>query len=602
MHVSPSKRRTTVAALATVFNAVLASTTPETPHFPGGPVQLSLTLQPQPTLQLDENLSSGPDNCNGRPKGQVTNIHGSCASAPDTPGTSEWVTCDGKQITFSYWSAANNCSGTPIFSQQMPLDQCWTHFYGARGSPVRAHCNSTGYNLTYFSLAPPRPSNLSCTISQSKDHNSLTISLRASSNATWANQVSFEVLSKEMRPFLSSTATVSPDGVAEVVVASLEADNGLASAEGLRMGARSHGLSDEEGNPAYWSEPTEEVVNCTVVHQTPEAAAREGRQVSAADSSPASSAPSRWIEVYRFVSQGKLNDFLDQHNAADLLGTVNWLTMEVPNPAPITRYCVEVLDVTLDDIITTQETDGNPRSSSFANFASCNSGQCQCMHQVDRTIARMPRKQILDMCGNHEPHPQLNNSCVCSKKSDEQSAKYVGRTPIPFPYYIFTKLMTFPLKLPKEYPPAWMPNPQGFWYSFPAAARCRPGQALGEGNCTWRREASSTLVHLDQVSAGGLNRTVQPVFDEQAYTFPVSVGLHNTAVLQRSFESLPLRLPPCGAPERAYGGAATAAAAAAAVSAEEQRMKDGTKTDAGSFLASGVSDAEESRGENIIVV
>jgi len=567
--------------------------------------------------------SDDPDHCQGKLQDHITGNLKSCGPSPTSPQAFEWAVCNSTHLTVAYFGD-ERCSGQPLFSQRMPVGKCWMHAYGARGLPVRAHCNATGYDLSTYSLAPPKPTNMSCIINQTKGGNSLSITLQASANATLVKQVSFEVLSKESRAFLSSTAPLTSSGIAEAVVASLEANDGLASAEGLRMGARSHGLSDEEGNPAYWSELTEELVNCTLLHEQVEAANEGGdiAEVALSDAESAQSPPSRWIELYRVVSGGKFNDFLDQHNAADLLGSVDWLVVPMPGGPPITRYCVEVLDVTLDGIITA-EPDGRSRNSSFANFASCNEGECECMHQVDRSIARLPRKQMEDMCGNRPAHDWLNNTCVCSAKSDWQSSKYVGRTPVPYPYYYYSKaLMTAPLEIPQGYPHPWAPDPRGYWYSFPAAARCRPGQALGEGNCTWRREDASALVYLDQVNASGLNHTFSTFNDtygDEVSTFPTSVGLQNAAILERSFESLPLRLPSCGParkssqPTRSSSSSKSAASEKTRSTIEENNKKknpgkmmetitEGKIHENDPSLARQPPEAEGAQGQEIIIL
>eukprot|EP00932_Pfiesteria_piscicida_P001199 SRR837773.11169.p3 GENE.SRR837773.11169~~SRR837773.11169.p3 ORF type:complete len:180 (-),score=50.83 SRR837773.11169:56-595(-) len=163
------------------------------------------------------------------------------------------------------------------------------------------------------------------------------------------------------------------------------------------------------------------------------------------------------------------------------------------------------------------------------------------MHQVDRMIARLPEEQMKALCSN-KPQDRVNNTCVCSDLSNQQSARHIGRAVIPLPFTFFVDAHP-PYVMPPSYPGEYAPAPEGSWYSFPGAGRCPPGAAIGAGGCTWRLEPRAETVALDDLVEAGLAMVIANA--TKAFV-PLNITLHNAWVIENVFDSLPLQKRTCG--------------------------------------------------------
>jgi len=241
------------------------------------------------------------------------------------------------------------------------------------------------------------------------------------------------------------------------------------------------------------------------------------------------------LEVYRQNVNGELPDFLDEHNSANFVSQFGTYAVMSPRDGvgrhPITRYCVELLDVMLPGIVSTMTT-GEPVLSSYADYASCMGGSCICHVLPDRIIARQPRKQISAAC------PSMTvMGCECSNRSASLSRRYTGMMPVPLPF----NLTMVSGGLAADYPPPFRSPPTGEWYSHPSAGRCPPGAAVGDAGCTWQLAPLSHSVYVADFVRLGLNRS----FETGSTSYiEEAVSLQAVEVGRRAFAAL--QLPPCG--------------------------------------------------------
>ena len=144
-----------------------------------------------------------------------------------------------------------------------------------------------------------------------------------------------------------------------------------------RVAVRAHrqGCAEDGGN-GTWSNLTWLNGPCrTSFHrQQRPAAARYQPPRAGTSSSPSSS--THWLEVFRFAEGDRtLPDFLDNHDSGDLGGDGAILFAFAGAPelehTPITRYCVEVLNVTVQNTTTTTF-HGSPVPSPYADYRSTN--------------------------------------------------------------------------------------------------------------------------------------------------------------------------------------------------------------------------------------
>jgi len=236
-----------------------------------------------------------------------------------------------------------------------------------------------------------------------------------------------------------------------------------------------------------------------------------------------------------------LPDFLDDHNTGDLVGWFSsYGSMARNETRPLTRYCVELLDVTLPGIQTASTT-GQLLEAPFADFGSCMWGTCQCMALADRMIARQTEAQIRGMC---DPIDDLGQ-CQCTKKGMELTHNYTGRSVIPVPL----RMSMGDGDLPQGYPFPYVTPVRGHWFSHPGGGRCPLGAAPGDGGCTWQRAALSHSVYTADLLAAGLNNTFHQT--GRGMAVDEATAFHNVEVGRRVLDSM--NLPPCGAPSPADG-------------------------------------------------
>jgi len=238
-----------------------------------------------------------------------------------------------------------------------------------------------------------------------------------------------------------------------------------------------------------------------------------------------------WLEVYRSTEQLRLvPDFLDNHDSGDSGGVGGLLSMSVQNTitdpgfyaSPVTRYCVEVLNVTIKDTTTTTE-DATPSDSPYADYRSTNPvwqfwqipryrplieyGEVTpgaeyaswCDLFEDRNIGQLSNNHV-ECCDSNFTSPTFQNcDACCSSASAAASRKHTGMCPVGLPIYTFAPAIgTYPNKLP----------PIGKWYSHPFGGRCPLGAAVGDDGCTWQRAPISHSLYLGELlGPGGMNRT-----------------------------------------------------------------------------------------------
>mmetsp|Transcript_102192 Transcript_102192/g.256200 ORF Transcript_102192/g.256200 Transcript_102192/m.256200 type:complete len:528 (-) Transcript_102192:106-1689(-) len=444
------------------------------------------------------------------------------------------ATCNGSSFVLNFFNGSA-CKGKSTMAIPLPVGQC-SKSPLARGMSITITCDGGNYTQVSWSSAPPAPRGAICDDHGATSGAAGTLPVKSSEvNASLIDQISFEVsLHPSGRPFIGFTAPVGTDGVARAMIP------GLRPATKYEVSVRAHRRGEQEGDPEAWSSLSATTTTCLSVGPL---AASSGPLTEPAVVASKQKVQTRWLEVYRFASNAKLPDFLDNHNAGDLVGEFPMaFTMKNVTGVPLTRYCVEILDTSLPNI-TTGNMDGAPIHSSFANFASCVQGECMCAHQVDRSIARLPARQIQDMCSN-PPVSWINNTCRCPDQSTEQSSRYVGRLVIPLPMVSEGSLIQVPFKIAPEYPYPVRPSPTGYWYSFPYLGRCPPGAAVGDHGCTWRRSSVSHTVYSDEFVGIDPNVTIDTKTMRSVVGFEST--LTNVLVAERAFHRLPAAVPTCG--------------------------------------------------------
>jgi len=356
-------------------------------------------------------------------------------------------------------------------------------------------------------------------------------------DASLADQVSFEVaLADDSRswPFLHFTAPVRADGTVRAVVP------GLRPGTPYRIAARAHLRGHSEGDPSAWSNASRHRALCATLPAGDWHGRSSGEGTASASATAGERPRTRWIEVYRENSYSELPDFLDDHNSADFAGEfAMYGPMAVIGQHPITRYCVELLDVTLTGIMTTTTT-GRPVSSPYADYLSCMGGDCLCQNLVDRMLARQPAEQIQPAC----PGLAETSLCTCNESGLAVSRKYTGMTVVPLPFG-FNFNQANGSVLPDGYPPPFHLPASGQWYSHPVSSRCPPGAQVGDGGCTWRRAPLSHSVYTVDLADMGLNVTIKQ--SGHSMWVDESVSQQDLDVGRRAFGAM--ELPPCGSPE-----------------------------------------------------
>jgi hypothetical protein len=329
----------------------------------------------------------------------------------------------------------------------------------------------------------------------------------------------------------------------------------------VRVASRSHsrGCAEDAGN-GTWSV----LVNSSACISSGAAASRQPLE------KPNKSArATHWLEVYRSAEQLRmLPDFLDNHDSGDAGGVGALISMSVQNDIsepgfyalPITRYCVEVLNATVD--ATTTTTEGAAASPSpYADYRSTNpvwqfwqSGVYRplipfgevtpgteyaswCALLTDRNIAGLAKEHV-ECCDTDTSSPTFQNcEACCSNASAAASRTLTGMCPVGLPVYTSPPAVgVYPHQLP----------PIGRWFSHPVGGRCPLGAAVGEGGCSWQRAPVAHSVYLGELlGPAGMNRTAGFNASGFGEAQPPAQTRGNVAVFRRVFAQK--AMPPCGA-------------------------------------------------------
>jgi len=341
--------------------------------------------------------------------------------------------------------------------------------------------------------------------------------------------------------------------------------SGLASGVDYRFGVRTHrfGCAEDAGN-GTWSEVEMLEGTCHTLDL--------GAEVESTVEPRGQGAATRWLEVFRMAEAGRtIPDFLDNHDSGDMGGDAAISSLILGEASGglfgggiITRYCIEIQNVTIAGTTTTSFA-GTPRDSAFADYRSTNppwmleqepfyspkwfeaaewtSGTeyaSWCDLLPDRYWGHLSRASIL--AAHCEPNMTSLDAwlCDCSEQSTTASRRYTGMTSIGLPVYSFPSV-------PGVYPGS-LPTPVGHWYSHPVGGRCPLGARVGEGGCTWQRAPLSHSIFASELMALGwnasqawFNRSRPPVPDMHQ---PAEQTRHNLGVFRKMWQAK--ALPPCG--------------------------------------------------------
>eukprot|EP00038_Savillea_parva_P028707 m.66612 g.66612 ORF g.66612 m.66612 type:complete len:300 (+) comp8371_c0_seq2:191-1090(+) len=219
--------------------------------------------------------------------------------------------------------------------------------------------------------------------------------------------------------------------------------------------------------------------------------------------------------IYRVSEYTYDVDFLTNHNSADLEGQVAFLTSTNDNlffqmsKSPVAVYCVQRLPAPNAP----SDNDG------FADYVSCNGPEanprnqpadpiCICNVFPDRMIGLENATEMNAACGKVQwasdgTHDSPPCNCtgadgVRSKWSTPNASDYyVGAMPTWLPYFYF--------QTPAEtYPGAVR---FGINYATPKKGECSQDAPVGQGGCTWRRDAAATVIWGNDLLNRGWNRT-----------------------------------------------------------------------------------------------
>lgn len=483
--------------------------------------------------------------CGGTPT-KTLRVPANMCSPFDTAGMTFFSgKCNGSSVIAKVYPTSFGAEAAVCKSDSMemilPVGKCMKMY----GAWTDVSCQENGTILLSFweeakVVPPPPPHLIHCSHgvqvpagAHAALYGSGVVVVAYKTDPSFVDLVSFEVI-----PVVAGQGTEGGlDNMARPSVHFTALAGSLVEIPGLEPGAqylvkaRAHLRGHSEGNPQAWSNLTRRGLACT---------AAAALRASAIQDFARASRPiprTHWIEVYRTNTNGELPDFLDDHNSADLFGQFStYGVMMTERPAhPVTRYCVEVLDVALQFGIGAATATDRPVLTAYADYGSCMGGDCLCMNLADRMIARQQRSQILSAC------PSLDDTmmCHCSEESMVLTHNYTGMTAVPLP---FRMELPSNQQLPSAYPWPYLAPIKGHWFSHPSGGRCPHGVGVGESGCTWQRAPLSHSVYTDDLIKLGLNATF--VHDDKIFFAEEVVSLRNVEVGQRAFESL--RLPPCG--------------------------------------------------------
>ena len=342
--------------------------------------------------------------------------------------------------------------------------------------------------------------------------------------------------------------------------------------------AHSRGCAEDAGN-GTWSS----LVNVTCAHIAPWEAAERVEAPSHKDASHKGALDkdalhkdlpkpaTHWLEVYRMAEQSRLHpDFLDNHDSGDSGGVGGLISISVQNnltdshlfATPVTRYCVEVLNVTISGTTTTTQSEDSPATSQYADYRSTNPlwdfwqkepwyrplipfGEVTagveyaswCALFADRTIAQLAKRHV-SCCDTNESSPTYQNcAACCSNASAAASRKHVGMSPVGLPLYAtpHPAVGVYSQQLP----------PIGVWFSHPSGGRCPFGVAVGERGCTWQRAPLAHSVFVGELlGRGGMNRTLSSNASGYGEAQSPAQMVANVDVFRKTWAQK--GLPPCG--------------------------------------------------------
>ena len=279
--------------------------------------------------------------------------------------------------------------------------------------------------------------------------------------------------------------------------------------------------------------------------------------------------PTHHLEVFRFAeAERTLPDFLDNHDSGDAGGdgAIASNLGAYIGAAPITRYCVEVLKTTVPNTTTTTFR-GAPAASRYADYRSTNApwvakavGQSAllpygeraagaeyaswCAMVADRYIGHLSRGNIVAAgCDTSMASPTFQ-LCRCSQASAAASRRYTGMMQISVP------IIPVPAE-PGVYPGP-TPAAMGHWYSHPVAGRCRFGEDVGKGGCTWQRAPQAHSIYFPDLLALGWDATPFNASGPSPHQ-PAAQTTHNVGVFRAAWRALGLG--PCGGTPPGAGGA-----------------------------------------------
>lgn len=362
--------------------------------------------------------------------------------------------------------------------------------------------------------------------------------------------VSFEVGSEDttarMLPWLhivaavvkhSATATLPSSAIAAIAQAAMKS-KGTPDLQ-FNVRARAHMRGPSEGSVLAWSD-TLAPLACTLD--------KKARVVqSPYPTLPAAKVPTRWLEVFRGIND-PLPDHLDDHNVADLAAEFGGpVSAEWKRNCPtITRYCIEVEDVSLPGI-QTGTTTGKPTAQPFADYLSCDMHEgvfgCRCTTPSDLMLSRVPRDLFIQKCLDKG---KVSRNCKCTAEQMKKSLKYTGMMVEPFPYADFNFALEDGI-VPMSYPLKVDDNKSAHWYSLPEAGRCPHGAPVGTKGCTWQRVPIAHTISYEDLMLGGFieHGLGKPSYDGYEVDFvPTEISKFNTLVGMAVFEKLGVQ--PCG--------------------------------------------------------
>eukprot|EP00931_Biecheleriopsis_adriatica_P002236 TRINITY_DN10292_c0_g2_i1.p1 TRINITY_DN10292_c0_g2~~TRINITY_DN10292_c0_g2_i1.p1 ORF type:complete len:606 (-),score=74.86 TRINITY_DN10292_c0_g2_i1:60-1877(-) len=306
-----------------------------------------------------------------------------------------------------------------------------------------------------------------------------------------------------------------------------------------RLGARTHWRGKAIGWRQQWSEPLVSAQTCRTAGGEPRTRRLRTSRLSFSDELKADehyadaaddvsldldlllskakeeNRSTIWVEVFRHVgtaySAGSpvLPDYLDQHNAADLLAAFSSpkiIPLRPIKSSSFHRYCVEIKIEQLNGVSTPFFPEHKYGNSMFADYVSCKAGYCRCMEAIDRSIAGQPWQTIVEHC--NIAHDQTGRPyvaaklCHCEPFHMTQSSKYVGMAPLLIPDWWKWRP-----------PPSWDYRHErlrvatsagnrpktGHWFSFPVGGMCRPGTEVGTNGCSWRLHPLSYSMSLERL-------------------------------------------------------------------------------------------------------